>query len=67
LFNVQTTVICYQLDAIRPKYVLETLSLGPKNSVLDNFEQNDILSELDSLISYCKDKEVDNGIIRHQR
>ena len=63
LFNVKNTVICYQLESTPPKYVLKTLSLGPKNSILDRFDQNDILSELDDLINYCKEKEVEDTII----
>ena len=63
LFNVHNTVICYQLDSTPPKYVIETLSLGPKNSTLEKFNQNDILSELDSLVSFCKKNKVDNNII----
>ena len=39
LFNVKNTIICYQLESTPPKYVLETLSLGPKNSILDGFDQ----------------------------
>ncbi|XP_066920782.1 uncharacterized protein [Clytia hemisphaerica] len=63
LFNVKNTVLCYQLDSTPPKYVLETLSLGPKNSILDRFDQNDILAELDGLINYCKEKNVEDAII----
>lgn len=47
LFNVQNTVICYNIDRIPPKFVMDTLSLGPKNAILEKFNQNDVLSELD--------------------
>ena len=35
LFNVDNTVICYELPNKPPKYVIDTLSLGPRNSILD--------------------------------
>ena len=35
LFNVKNTVVIRDLDKTPPTYVLETLSLGPKNAVLD--------------------------------
>ena len=41
LFSVDNTVICYNLDSVPPEYVMKTLSLGPKNAVLDRFEQNE--------------------------
>ena len=37
--------------------------MGPKNSVLDKFNQNDILAELDSLLHFCKEKEVGEEMI----
>ena len=39
--------------------VLQTLSLGPRNPVLERFDQNEILAELDSLMEFCKNKNVD--------
>ena len=46
LFKVNNTVRLYNIDT-PPQYVVETLSLGPKNPVLNKFEQKDILMELD--------------------
>ena len=48
---------------VPPKYVLDTLSLGPKNAVLENFNKNDVLSELDKLLSFCKDKNANNDLM----
>ena len=53
LFNVQNTVIQCGLDVPPPSYVLETLSLGPKNAVLDTFDQKEILAEVDNLLYHC--------------
>ena len=35
LFSVKNTVITVELENEPPKFVLETLSLGPKNAILD--------------------------------
>ena len=63
LFNVTNTVIAHNLDAPPPKYVMETLSLGPKNAVIEKFDPKDVFAELDNLLHYCKEKEVDKQII----
>lgn len=63
LFNVRNTVLCYQLDNVPPKFVLETLSLGPKNAVLEKFNQNDVLCELDGLLKHCRDNDVKDELI----
>ena len=63
LFNVSNTVLTYELDSEPPRYVMETLSLGPKNAVLDKFKPNDVLAELDGLLYYCKTNNVDKGIV----
>ena len=51
------------LDKTPPTYVLETLSLGPKNAVLDRFEPKDVLVELDGLLSHCKRNNVSKDTI----
>ena len=53
LFNVKNTIIMFDLENTPPKYVLETLSLGPKNAVLNKFEPNDVLTQLDLFINHC--------------
>ena len=58
LFNVQNTVVTFELDTKPPKYVLETLSLGPKNAVLDQFEPKDVLAELDGLLNHSKQNNI---------
>ena len=63
LFNVKNTVVVHGLDRNPPSYVLETLSLGPKTSVLDRFEPKDVLSELDGLLNFCKTNNVSNETI----
>jgi len=63
LFSIKNTVICYQLDLNPPKYVLDTLSLGPKNSILDRFDQNTVLAELDSFVNFCNEREVPDNLI----
>ena len=54
LFNVKNTVVMCELEKEPPRYVMETLALGPKNAVLDRFEPKDILVELDGLLNHCK-------------
>ena len=39
LFNVQDTIRLFELDIHPPKYVFDTLSMGPKNPILDKFNQ----------------------------
>ena len=34
------------LKEVPPGYVMETLSLGPKNAVLEHFNPHDVLAEL---------------------
>ena len=58
LFSVTNTVKLLELDRTPPAYVLDTLSLGPRNPVLNKFEPKDILVELDSFLSDCKKKYV---------
>ena len=63
LFNVKNTAMLHDLDEIPPKYVMDTLSLGPKNAVLEKFNPHDVLAELDGLLSFCKYNEVTEDII----
>ena len=55
----------YDLDSPPPRYVLDTLALGPKNAVLDNFNAKEVLAEIDSLLSHCKRANVSNDIINN--
>ena len=63
LFNVNNTVICHQIERDPPKFVLETLSLGPNNAVMEKFNQNDVLTELDSFLKFCREKELNEDLI----
>ena len=63
LFSVQNTVIQCELDRPLPTHVINTLSLGPKSSVLDAFNPKDVLSQVDGLLYYCKSKQVSNDTI----
>ena len=63
LFNVKNTVTLHKLEEIPPTYVLDTLSLGPKNAVLEKFNPHDVLAEIDGLLSHCKENKVTEDII----
>ena len=51
LFNVQDTISLFELDIHPPKYVFDTLSMGPKNPILDKFNQKELLAEIDLLLN----------------
>ena len=42
---------------------METLSLGPKNAVLERFNHHDVLAEEDGLLSYCKESKIPEEVI----
>ena len=63
LFNVENTVIYYNLNYQPPKYVFETLALGPKNSILTKFHKNEVLAEVDKLLKFCKAKKISDEIM----
>ncbi len=42
---------------------METLSLGPKNAVLDKFNPKDVLAEVDGLMRHCKYNNVPDEVI----
>jgi len=39
--------------------VIETLSLGPRNPVLDQFDSKEVFANLDNFLHYCKNNCVD--------
>ena len=53
----------HQLDVSPPQFVMNTLSLGPKNAVLDNFNPKDVLAEVDLLLAHCKTHNVSQKIM----
>ena len=63
LLNVSNTVVCFGLKCDLPKYVLDTLSLGPKSAILDKVNPKNILTELDLFLEFCKKNEVSDEII----
>ena len=63
LFQVKDTVVLHNIDTTPPAYVMATLALGPKNSVLDKFKPHDVLAELDDLLAYCKNNHVSEETI----
>ena len=46
-----------QVEVQIPKYVLETLALGPKNPVLEKYNVKTTLAEVDGLLEFCESKE----------
>ena len=54
LLNIQNTVKVVGFDKPVPKYVLETLTLGPRNPVLNKFNEKDVLCELDCFLNFCQ-------------
>ena len=63
LFNVSNTVRLFELDKTPPTYVMETLSLGPRNPVIERFNPNDVLVELDRFLKHCKKECLSDEII----
>ena len=62
-FNVENTVICYNLNYQPPKYVFETLAVSPRNSILTKFDKSEMLAEVDKLLKFCKAKEISDEIM----
>jgi len=63
LFSVKNTVFECDLDSPLPQHIVSTLSLGPKNAVLDSFNAKDVLAEVDSLLNHCKKHNVANEVV----
>ena len=63
LFEVYDTVKLHEVDIVPPRYVLDTLALGPKNSVLDRFDPHTVLADLDTLLRSCKRNKVSRACI----
>ena len=43
----------YGFDKPIPKFVYETLLLGPHYPIIDRFNEKDLLSELDCFLNFC--------------
>ncbi|MCP3849671.1 MAG: hypothetical protein GY694_05465 [Gammaproteobacteria bacterium] len=63
LFSVHNTVTLCDLDTTPPNYIMDTLSLGPKNAVLDKFNPRDILIELNRFVVYCNKHHINSETI----
>ena len=50
----------FELDIVPPKYVLDTLALGPKNPVLEKFDQKVTLAEIGLLLNHLQEQNVSN-------
>ena len=46
-----------------PRYVLDTLALGPKNPVLDKFNEKEVSAEMDHLLNRLKSIGISNDVI----
>lgn len=51
------------VDTAIPKYVLDTLSMGPKNPVLTKFDSKSFLVEMDMLLNKLQNHDITNEII----
>ena len=65
LLRTQDTVRLFDIDIVPPKYVMDTLALGPKNSVLTKFDQKDTLAEIDSLLHKLDNLDTPNEAINN--
>ena len=63
LFTVPDTVKLLDLDLQPPQYVLDTLALGPNNSILDKFNRKEMLADLDLLLKKCQADKVTSEVI----
>ena len=50
LFSVESKVMLHNLDAEPPRYVIEILALGPKNTMSEKFKPHGVLAELDGFL-----------------
>ena len=63
LFDVQNTVKLHNLDVTPPKYVMDTLALDPRSSVISQFSQQEVLAELDLMLSRCEIENVPHEVV----
>ena len=65
LFNIKNSVKILDVNIPIPTYVMETLSLGPKNPVLDAYDKKLTLVELDQVLEFCQRKGVSLDLLNH--
>ena len=63
LFDVHDTIKICDNDIKPPQYVIDTLALGPRNAVLDEFNQKETLAQIDALLYNCKKDKVADEIM----
>ena len=63
LFNVENTVKVIDVSVHIPKYVFQTLAMGPRNPVMTEFCEKEVLSELDCFLKFCKDNYISDSSI----
>ena len=63
LFNVHDTIRLFEIDIHPPKHVLDMLSVGPKDSILDKFNQKELLAEIDLLLNRLGEANVSNDVL----
>ena len=42
---------------------MDTLALGPRNPTVDKFDKNSVFSELDNLIRFCRNRNINEDMI----
>ena len=63
LFDVQDTVKICDEDINPPRYVVDTLALGPKNAILDDFDSKETLSQIERLLYNCKKSKTNDKVM----
>ena len=58
-----TLLDVFKFDIHPPKYVLDSLSMGPKNLILDKFNQKELLAEIDLLLNRLGKANVSNNVL----
>ena len=54
LFNVSNTVKVCDVSKKIPNYVMQTLAMGPRNPVMEKFNEKEVLVGLDCFLKFCK-------------
>ena len=63
LFNVSNTVKICNVSKTIPNYVMQTLAMGPRNPVMEKFDEKEVLVELDCFLKFCKEHHVADSAI----
>ena len=60
---IDNTVKVLDVSIQIPKYVMQTLQMGPRNPVLEKFNEKEVLSELDCFFKFCKENYIGDACI----